>query len=351
MRTDEHVRTARGLSAGRITLDRPAKYNALTLDMVRGIAAVLVAWENDPTLHAVVIDGAGKRGLCAGGDIRILYDGAGERDGRAQIFWAEEYRLNATIAGYAKPVTALMSGTVMGGGVGLSAHARHRIVTETTELAMPEANIGLIPDVGATWLLSRAPGETGTYLGLTGARIGAADAIHLGLADYFVPTEACGALVAALLHERVDGDDAIRSIVRRYAAFAGKPRLAEQRTSIDRAFAHDTVEEIVHALLADGSPFALSAARQIAANSPTSVKLTLRALREASTYGSLEECLRLEYRLMSRLLDGHDFCEGTRAAIVDKDRAPKWSPAQLGDVSVADVDSYFISLRDGELEI
>jgi enoyl-CoA hydratase len=346
----EHLLTESRRGVGRITLNRPAKYNALTLAMVREMQTVLAHWAGDGDVHFVMIDGAGERGLCAGGDLTVLIDSARAQDGRALEFWAQEYRLNATIAAYCKPIVAFMSGTVMGGGVGLSAHARYRIVTSTTQIAMPEARIGLIPDVGATWLLSRTPGETGTYLGLTGAPIGAADALQLGLADYFVPAHAIEELVATLLAEGPQSDDEIRALVERFSAPV-ESRLAARRERIDRAFAYDAVESILSALAGDGSQWARATAREIRSNSPTSVKLTLRALRAARGLASLEECLRLEYGLMRRLLDEHDFREGVRATVLDKDRAPRWRPADFSEISDARIDDYFSSLHESDLQL
>lgn len=201
------VRASKIGGAGRIVLDRPAKLNALTPEMVSEISAYLGAWERDTEVTGVLIDGAGPRGFCAGGDITYVRDSGLAGDGKAEIFWADEYRLDATIAAYAKPIVAFMHGIVMGGGVGLSAHTRHRIVTESTQFAMPEAGIGLIPDVGSTWLFSRAPGEAGTYFALTGARAGAADAIALGFADYFVPQASLEPLKATFLQTAPRTDD------------------------------------------------------------------------------------------------------------------------------------------------
>lgn len=342
----EHVRLTRDGGVGRITLNRPDRLNALTLDMVRDIAAALDAWRDDPGVGVVLLDGAGSRGFCAGGDIKTLYDSARTGDGHAQVFWAEEYRLNATISGYPKPVVAFMPGIVMGGGVGLGSHACHRVVTETTRLAMPEVGIGLIPDVGGTWLLSRSPGEIGTYLALTGVQGGAADAILAGLADRYVPQADLDALAAALVH----GGEGVETAIERHAMAPGEAPLAARRALMDRAFAYDDVEVLLDALRRDGSEFAHATAEQIAAKSPTSLKLTLRALREARGLGSLQDCLRLEYRLMCRLLTGHDFREGVRAAVIDKDRDPKWRPADLGAVSPDMLDRHFAPLGPDELQ-
>ena len=224
---------ARRAGVARITLDRPAKLNALTPQMVRDMRSVLDEGERDATLRLVLIDGAGPRGFCAGGDVKFVRDSALADDGQAQIFWADEYRLDAKIAGFGKPIVAFMTGIVMGGGVGLSAHTRHRIVTASTRFAMPEAGIGLIPDVGSTWLFARAPGEAGTYLALTGRHVGAADAIALGFADRFVAEEGLEALKAALVQDSPRGDDDVRAVVERFALPPGEPLLSAQRSLID----------------------------------------------------------------------------------------------------------------------
>jgi enoyl-CoA hydratase len=345
----ENLIVARAGAGGRITLDRPKKMNALTYGMVRDMSAVLAAWERDETVRFVVIDGAGAAGLCAGGDIREVYESSLAADGAAPRFWADEYRLDATIAGYPKPIVAIMHGTVMGGGVGISAHASHRIVTDSTALAMPEARIGFIPDVGGTWLLSRAPGETGTYLALTGDRIGAADAVALGLADRYVPQASLAAFVDAL--ELCEASD-VRGIDAAIEAFAAKPpdgALDAVRATIDRVFAASTVEEIVASLERDASPFAAAALATLTPNSPTSLKLTLRALRDARTLRDVRACLAMEYRIMCRLYGSHDTVEGVRAAVVDKDRRPRWDPSTLADVPEAALDRSFASLGAREL--
>lgn len=339
------IRARRGAVAGHITLERPAKINALTPAMVAGIAGALTAWEHDPGVAFVVLDGEGPRGFCAGGDVVYVYESMRANDGAALAFWADEYRLNAQIANYPKPIVAIMNGIVMGGGVGLAGHARIRIVTDSTRFAMPEAGIGLIPDVGATWLLTRTPGETGTYLALTGRAIGAADAIALGLAEHYVPEVALSALLDALT---AHADDA-EAVVGRFAGDPGSAPLALRRAAIDEAFGFAEVEEILDALVAHGSAFAAAIASDMLAKSPMSLKLTLRALREAALFERLEDALALEYRVMCRLAGDHDFFEGIGAAVIRKDRAPQWSPATLAAVGPDDLARYFASLGPAEL--
>ncbi|GAC1556764.1 MAG: enoyl-CoA hydratase/isomerase family protein [Vulcanimicrobiaceae bacterium] len=344
----EHVRTERRGAVGRITLDRPERLNALTIEMIRTLDGVLAAWERDPTLRVVVLAGAG-RAFCAGGDVRVLYDDA--RAGRraaAETLWAEEYRLDARIAAYPKPIVALMTGIVMGGGIGLSAYARVRVVTDSTRLAMPEVNIGLIPDVGATALFARAPGEVGTYLALTGASFGAADAIALGFADTYVAGTALDAFVDDILAVDRSGDDAIAAVVAQHARPPGDAPLMRHRSSIDRAFAHDRIADICDALNRDGSPFAEETLRQILEKSPTSVTVALHALREARDL-DLHGALALEYRVMHRLVGTHDFFEGVRAVVVDREHRPAWQPAALADVSPDAVARCFASLGSDEL--
>jgi enoyl-CoA hydratase len=333
------VRLRRAGRIGHIVLDRPKALNALTLEMIWSMAAALDEWEHDDGVHAVVVSGAGDRGLCAGGDIVALYRSAAADDGRAYDFWHAEYRLNSRIAHYPKPYVALMDGIVLGGGVGISAHGSVRIVTERTRTGMPEVGIGFVPDVGGTWLLARAPGELGTHLALTGSSVGGADAIALGLADHYVESADLPALVEALEREPVD------DAVARFAREAPEPTL--QRDWIDACYAGASAREIVAALAASPVEEARTAASLIRSKSPTAVTVTLAALRRASALGTLEEALDQEFRVSLRCAAGTEFVEGVRAQVVDKDRAPKWSPATLEEVT--GVEAYFAPLGDDEL--
>ncbi len=326
-----------------ITLNRPKALNALTHPMVLRIAEALAAWERDPAVHQVLVRGAGERGLCAGGDIRAIHDDAKAGTTASADFWRDEYRLNARIARYPKPYVALMDGIVMGGGVGVSAHGGVRIVTERSRVAMPETGIGFVPDVGGTWLLGRAPGRLGTHLALTGAAVGAADALLCGLADHFVPAARLPELTAALAVAPVP------EVLPRYAATPPPGELADRRPWIDHCYAADTVEEIVERLLADGDPAAKEAAEAILAKSPTALKVTLAALRRAAALGSLEDVLVQEFRVSCNALASPDLVEGIRAQVVDKDRRPRWSPSALADVTGADVERHFAPLADGDL--
>lgn len=341
----------RGVGAlRRLTLNRPAALNALTLDMAATMSGFLRTWETDASVGAVLIDGAGERGLCAGGDLRALYDAAKAKDRTLPAnFWATEYRLDLLIARYRKPVVAIMDGLVMGGGVGLSAHAAQRIVTERSAIAMPEVGIGYFPDVGISFLLARAPGQTGLHLALTGERIGPADAIYCGLADRHVPAAALAALP-----ERLADCRTAAAVAARLGALGGAPapgRLAAARSWIDRCYAAATVEEIVARLATSPAAAARAAAAVLARMSPTALKITLRNVRAAVSFETLEESFRQDYRLSLACLEGHDFVEGIRAAIVDKDRNPAWQPRKLEDVTAENVERYFKSPGTAELKL
>ncbi|WP_406193647.1 enoyl-CoA hydratase/isomerase family protein [Kitasatospora sp. NBC_01560] len=342
--TTDEVLVQREGRAGLIVLNRPAALNALTHGMVRSIAAALDAWEDDDRVQAVVVTGAGERAFCAGGDIVAIHRAATGGDARAvEEFWRDEYRLNARIARYPKPYVAVMNGIVMGGGVGVSAHGSTRIVTGATRLAMPEAGIGFVPDVGGTYLLALAPGELGTHLALTAGSAGAADALLCGLADHYVPAERLPALLDDLAERPVH--DALA----RHVEPAPPAPLAGQRGWIDSCYAAGTVEEILDRLGDSGEPEAKKAADRITANSPTAVKATLAALRRARALGPLEAVLDQEYRTSCAALATPDLAEGIRARVIDKDRTPRWRPATLGGVEPAAVARYFAPLGEREL--
>ncbi|MEV7603228.1 enoyl-CoA hydratase/isomerase family protein [Kitasatospora sp. NPDC089797] len=330
--------------AGLIVLNRPAALNALTHGMVRLIADALDAWEQDDRVGTVVVTGAGDRAFCAGGDIVAIHRAATGGDPAAvEEFWRDEYRLNARIARYPKPYVAVMSGIVMGGGVGVSAHGSVRVVTGTTRIAMPEAGIGFVPDVGGTYLLALAPGELGTHLALTAGSVGAADALLCGLADHFVPAER----LPALLDDLAEGP--VHDALARHVAPAPPGLLDAQRPWIDACYAADTVEEILERLRACDEPEAKRAADRITANSPSAVKAALAALRRARALGPLEAVLDQEYRSSCAALATADLAEGIRAQVIDKDRTPRWRPATLGEVGAATVDRYFAPLGEREL--
>ncbi len=340
--TDEDVLFERRGRLGHIVLNRPKAINALTHGMVQTIAATLDGWEHDDSVSTVLITGAGERGLCAGGDIVAIYTDAKAGGHESATFWADEYALNAHIARYTKPYVAVMDGVVLGGGVGISAHGSVRIVTERSRVGMPETGIGFVPDVGGTFLLSRAPGELGTHLGLTAGTVTGADAIALGLADHFVPSEALADLAIAL--ETRDAAEAV-------AAVATAPPVSavlEQREWIDACYASDDATEIVERLSASPVEAARAAASAILAKSPTAVSVTLESLRRARALGTLEEVLDQEFRVSVRFARGTELVEGVRAQVIDKDRTPHWSPPALVDVTRGDIEAYFARLDGSE---
>ncbi|WP_017603704.1 enoyl-CoA hydratase/isomerase family protein [Nocardiopsis alkaliphila] len=345
--TEETVllRVENGLA--RATLNRPRAINALDHEMVRALAVALDSWEKDDSVAVVLVDGAGERGLCAGGDVRAIRASAMDGDDRAARFWRDEYHLNARIARYAKPYVAFMDGVVMGGGVGISAHGAVRVVTERSKVGMPETTIGFVPDVGGTYLLSRAPGQIGVHLALTGAAVGAADALYVGLADHYVPSERLSALAEVLTE--ADSEAAVTEAVGRFAQIAPASTLAGHRSWIDTCYAADTVEEVIERLRAHRDPAAVQAAETIETKSPTSLKTTLAALRRAREAGSLEEVLEQEYRVSCATLAWPDLVEGVRAQVVDKDRTPRWSPPTPADVDPKVVERAFLPAPDGPL--
>jgi enoyl-CoA hydratase len=328
---------------GHLTLNRPRAINALSHEMVHLMQAALDAWTDDSSVRVVVIDGAGERGLCAGGDIVAIYEDA-RAGGTASIdYWADEYRLDATIADYGKPVVAFMDGIVMGGGVGISTHASHRVVEENSTVAMPEVSIGFVPDVGGLFLLARAPGQLGLHAALTGARLGPADAIHVGLADALVPRERRAELMAGLANGDVD-----QAIAKVRAAAPPSP-LAAERHWIDVAYDRETIEDVLVALESYRDEGPKGAHSILTRSSPTALKVALRSFREAGTDLTLASALTRDLRIAARCLAGHDFTEGIRAQVIDKDRKPRWEPAVLAEVSNEDVDAYFAPLGDRDL--
>ena len=327
---------------GRITLRRPRAINALTPDMVDAMHAALSEWMDDPALVGVLIEGEGERGLCAGGDIRFLHDcvRAGMPE-RADAFLFHEYRLNARIARLPKPYVAIMDGLVMGGGVGVSAHGSVRIVTERTRLAMPEAGIGFLPDVGATFLLAVAPGECGTHAALTGESMGAADAMFCGLADHHVRSDRLPGLVAELARCRDAAE--LQDCVVASASPPAPGWFARHGDWIGSCYRFDAVDAILGALQARPEPEARAAAERINRNAPMSLVVTLRALRRGRRFGRLERCMDQEYQLGTELIRRPDFIEGVRAAVIDKDRNPVWEPATLAAVDPEAVEQLFRS--------
>ena len=337
-------------AAGIIRLNRPKAINAMTLEMSLGIDAALDRVEADPDVALVLLEGAGERGLCAGGDIRGLYESSKAGGDLGKVFWRQEYLMNARIAAFPKPYVAYMDGLVMGGGVGLSAHGRHRIVTEKTRLAMPEVGLGFFPDVGGTWLLSRSPGELGSYFGLTGQTMNGPDAIHARFADAVVPSAKWPELREALTRVRPGTlSDEIEALIDGVSTGETAGPVAALQPQIDAWFAHDRIEDIMAALQRDGSELALSTLKALNEKSPRGMVVTLRLLRLARDAASLQECLVREYRAALEVFRSDDFREGVRAAIIDKDRNPRWSPADVAGVTPEMLAPYFAEIGADEL--
>ena len=337
-------------SAGIIRLNRPKTINAVTLEMFRGVDKALDQFEADPEVVLILLEGAGDRGLCAGGDIRALYDSSQLKGDLGKILWREEYILNARIGKFPKPYVAFMDGIVMGGGVGLSAHGAHRVVTERTKLAMPEVGLGFFPDVGGTWLLSHSPGEIGTYFGLTGQTMNGPDAIYARFADAVVPSNQLPVLRNILTEVRPGSSSSeVRALIDDFATGETAGPVAAMEPRIDAWFGHDRMEDIFAALQRDGSELARSTLKTLNEKSPRGMVVTLKLLRLARGSSSLEQCLVREYRAALEVFRSDDFREGVRAAVIDKDRNPKWSPSRVEDVTPEMTAPYFANLGADEL--
>ncbi len=328
---------------GLVTLNRPKVLNALTYTMVKQLHPQLQAWENDHSIEAVVIQAAGEKAFCAGGDIRVLHDQGKAGSPEVINFYRDEYRLNRYIKRYPKPYIALMSGINMGGGVGVSVNGSHRVGSQRLLFAMPETGIGLFPDVGGTYFLPRCPGEIGMYLGLTGARLKIADAVYAGIADVYVPADRHEALLARL----VAGENVDAAVTAEAQQTEAAP-LAAQQVQIDTCFSAESVDAILIRLEADGSDWASKTAEIIRSKSPLSTRVAYEQIR-AGAQLDFEDCMSLEFRLTNRFMAAPDFYEGVRAVVIDKDQAPKWDPATLDVVTDERVAGYFASLDDNEL--
>ncbi|SMY02821.1 MULTISPECIES: enoyl-CoA hydratase/isomerase family protein [unclassified Brevibacterium] len=325
---------------GRIELNKPKLINALGQDMVGAIDDALKSWRDDETIKAVLVTGRGERGLCAGGDIKAVYNDIVAGTDENARFWNREYKMNYEISQFPKPYVVIMNGITMGGGVGISGHGTHRIVTDSTKIGMPETGIGLFPDVGGTHLLANAPGQLGTHLALTGLPVGAGAALAMGLADYYVTDADVPALIADL---EAGGD--VETVIGRYAADAPENELAEAASWIDECYTADRAEDIVAALAAHANPDANAAGKLIGSKAPTSVKVTLAAVRKAKNM-SLAEVLEQDYRAAVALTRRPDLKEGIRAQVIDKDRNPQWSPASLDEVSDETVNDILTTVHE-----
>ncbi len=351
--TDEILVERRG-GLGIITLNRPKALNTMTLAMYRVFDPQLLAWAREPGVHAVAVRGAGERAFCAGGDVRAIYEQRyhpGGPDDYKADFFREEYRLIQRVHRFPKPYIALCDGITMGGGCGISINGSHRVATERTIFAMPEVHIGLFPDVGASRFLNLCPDRIGRYLALTGTRIRAADALYCGFATHYVPHARLGELtdaLAALDWRAGVAAQLVDAVIARLAADPGPAVLPGLRAEIDRCFAGASVEEITAALRCEEAPWAREALAQIERASPVSLKIAFHQL-ELGRGMDIEAALALEYRMTQHVMQGHDFFEGIRALLLDKDNAPRWQHASPEAVSAAEVEGYFASLGEREL--
>jgi enoyl-CoA hydratase len=341
--TDELIVTTEG-GVGRIRLNRPKALHSLTQAMCAGVIEALTGWAKDLAIKAVIIDHAEGRGFCAGGDIRLIAESAKEDGKAARAFFHEEYRMNHLLFTYGKPIVAFQDGVTMGGGVGLSLPCRYRVATERTLYAMPETGIGLFPDVGASWYLSRLPGRVGEFLAGTGARLDGAECRHLGISTHYAQSEKLDAIKAAIITD----PGAIGFILDSHEDTPPPARIEGNREKIDRLFASDRLEDIMAALEADGSEWAGKELKALRTKSPQTCKVALRQLVLGKEMTDFAEVMRMEYRLACHIIRRPDFVEGVRAVIVDKDNAPKWDPATPEGVTEELVESLFAPLPPGE---
>jgi enoyl-CoA hydratase len=341
---EEDVLTLAEGRVGRLRLNRPRPIHALTLDMCRRMSAALDQWSDDPAIELVLLDHAQGRGFCAGGDVRAAAE-SGKGDGvYARTFFHDEYQLNHQMFAYAKPIVAVMDGITMGGGAGIADPARYRVATDRTVYAMPETGIGLFPDVGGGWYLSRLPGSTGVFLGLTGARLDGAECLALGIATHYVSSEAIDEIKAAIITRPGD----VAAILDGASITPSPARILDNRERIDRLFASDRLEEILAALEADGSDWAAKERATLTRKSPQAMKLTLRLIAEGKDKADFAEEMALEYAMATRVSRRHDFIEGIRALLVDKDNNPRWDPPTAEAVSDRLIDELMAPLPAGE---
>jgi enoyl-CoA hydratase len=323
--------------AGRITLNRPKALNALTWDMCLEIEKALTAWADDPVVKLLIIDGLPcEKAFCAGGDLAEMYATGSAGDySYGRRFWQDEYRMNAALFNFPKPVVTFLHGFVMGGGVGVGCHGSHRIVCDDSRIAMPETKVGLVPDVGGSLILARAPGRLGEYLGVTSARMGPGDAVHAGFADYYIPREHWPALIDTLV-DTGDWDAVDRS-----ALPAPDSKIATQQAEIDMLFGGESLRDIVNLLQVTDSDLAKSALKAMDVNSPFSMSCAVELIHRSRAKDTIEGALDLEYRFTARSMEQGDFLEGIRALIIDKDNAPRWRHAGPGAVPPAEVSAMF----------
>jgi enoyl-CoA hydratase len=341
--TDEILSYTEG-KVGRLRLNRPKPIHALNEAMCHAMIAALVAWRENPDVEAVLLDHADGRGFCSGGDVRAAAE-SGKVDGAAaRAFFGTEYRLNHLLFTYAKPIVSFMDGIVMGGGVGIGLPAKYRVASERTIFAMPEATIGLFPDVGGGWYLSRLSGRIGQYLALTAARIDGAEMKALGMATHYLPSDVLDGVKAAIILE----PQRIGDVLDAASVSAAETPILGQREAIDRLFASDSLEEILDALEADGGDWAQNVLTGLRTKSPQSCKVALRLLHEAATRTDFADEMRAEYSIAAHVCQRHDFIEGVRALLIDRDNAPIWDPATPDGVTDHMLDTIFGPLPEGE---
>lgn len=344
-------RKGTGGNVGVITLNRPQALNALTHAMCLDMLNQLQLWAEADSIKAVVIQGTGDKVFSAGGDIKHLYQiGNSGKLEQAYAFFRDEYRLNHLIHHYPKPFIALLDGLTMGGGVGVSIHGSHRVVTERFVFAMPETAIGFFPDIGGSYFLSRCPGEIGTYLGLTGMRLDPAEAIYAELADHFIFSNHLEECLEALCAARLGSQafQTVTNVLDIYSITAETPALSVARKAIDTCFSLDTVEDIFNTLNNQSKPWYKTTLAALSEKSPTSLKVTLRAIREGVSL-DFDSCMKMEYRVCQRFMNTPDFYEGVRAVLIDKDRKPHWQPSTIEEVTDQQVNEFFVAQKAGEL--
>jgi enoyl-CoA hydratase len=340
----DHLIVAVEGAVGRIRLNRPKALNALTTAMCVGVLDVLEAWRADPAIEALILDHAEGRGFCAGGDIRMLSESGAGDGADARAFFATEYRMNHRLFTYAKPIVAFMDGVTMGGGVGIALPARFRVATENTKFAMPETGIGLFPDVGGGWYLSRLPGRIGQYLALTGHRLDGAECLALGLATHYLPSDRLEDAKARIVAD----PQAIAAVLDELAVAPSEPAILTHREAIDRLFAADRLDEVFAALAADPGEWAAATLATLRTKSPQAMAVSLKLLLDGATMPTFEDEMRQEYAVGTRVVQRADFIEGVRAVIVDKDHAPRWNPATPDGVSDHLIDRIFAPLPEDQ---
>jgi len=353
MRASDDLRIEQRGGVVIVTLNRPRALNALSFEMCRTMHEGLARWQADADVRAVLIKGAGERAFCAGGDLRWLHDVLSSQGvDTALEFYALEYAMNARLHHFTKPYVALLDGITMGGGVGVSVHGSHRVVTERTVFAMPETGIGFFPDVGATYMLPRLRGAVGLYLGLTGARLHAADCVWAQIGSCHIPAARLDALEDALVRADLaaDAHRKVDSLLARFRADPGPAPLSEDIERIDSCYGRKDLGAVLEALGAEATGWGAAQLAQLSTKSPTSLAVTFRQLQEGATL-AFDDAMRLEYRLVPRFLAGHDFREGVRALIIDKDGLPNWRPGRLEEVSPAEVEAYFRPLPGLDLQL